>query len=171
MTYRNSITIRRGMLAGAAGGLAEIAWVAVYAAGTGGDATELARGVTTTAGLNTVFQGEPVIMGLSIHMTLAVLLGIALAFAWRAVAARYPAYVSPFPFTLAALAGVWMINFFVILPLLSPAFAHLLPYGVSLMSKLLFGLAAAETLRRQDASSILSASLISNEKPLARTLS
>ena len=51
-------------------------------------------------------------------------------------------------FAFAALAAVWAINFFVILPVLSPAFVHLVPYSVSLMSKLLFGFAAAETLRR-----------------------
>jgi hypothetical protein len=49
---------------------------------------------------------------------------------------------------LAALTAVWATNFFVILPALSPPFIALLPYPVSLISKLLFGLAAAETLRR-----------------------
>ena len=55
---------------------------------------------------------------------------------------------------LAALVSVWAVNFFVVLPTISPAFVHLAPYSVSLMSKVLFGLAAAEAeaLRRQDAS-------------------
>jgi predicted neutral ceramidase superfamily lipid hydrolase len=38
-----------------------------------------------------------------------------------------------------ALATVWAINFFVLLPILNPAFVILMPYSVSLMSKLLFG--------------------------------
>ena len=50
---------------------------------------------------------------------------------------------------LAALAGVWAINFFVVLPIVSPAFVHMVPYAVSLTSKLLFGVAAAAVLRRQ----------------------
>jgi hypothetical protein len=37
---------------------------------------------------------------------------------------------------------------FVVLPAVSPTFVNLMPYSVSLISKLLFGLAAAETLRR-----------------------
>ena len=49
---------------------------------------------------------------------------------------------------LASLATVWAINFFIVLPVISAPFVHLVPYSVSLMSKLLFGIAAAETLRR-----------------------
>jgi hypothetical protein len=37
---------------------------------------------------------------------------------------------------------------FVVLPAVSPTLVNLVPYSVSLISKLLFGLAAAETLRR-----------------------
>ncbi len=40
------------------------------------------------------------------------------------------------------------MNFFVVLPAVSPTFVNLVPYSVSLISKLLFGLAAAEILRR-----------------------
>jgi hypothetical protein len=54
---------------------------------------------------------------------------------------------NPYPFMLAALAGVWAVNFFVVLPLVSPAFVHIVPYAVSLTSKLLFGVAAAEIVR------------------------
>lgn len=38
------------------------------------------------------------------------------------------------------LAMVWKVNFFIILPLVNPAFASLMPYGVTLASKLLFGM-------------------------------
>ena len=55
---------------------------------------------------------------------------------------------------LATLVGVWAVNFFVLLPGISPAFVHLVPYPVSLMSKVLFGLAAAEAFRRQDAAAL-----------------
>ncbi len=36
-------TLRQGILAGGAGGVAEVAWVALYAATTGGNAAVLAR--------------------------------------------------------------------------------------------------------------------------------
>jgi hypothetical protein len=148
--------VRLGVIAGAAGGLAEIAWVTVYAAATGGNVALLARGITTAAGASALLPAAPMIVGTAIHMTLAVALGIVLAFAWRAVSANRARSISPYPFMLAALAGVWALNFFVVLPIISPAFTHLVPYAVSLSSKLLFGLAAAEVIRRQDARALKS---------------
>ena len=139
--------IKYGILAGAAGGLAEIAWVSLYAVVTGGDAAILARGVTTAAGLTVLLPVAPVTMGIVVHMIVAAVLGIALAGLWQALARRHGTG-SLYAVALAALAGVWVLNFFVVLPTISPAFVHLVPYPVSLLSKLLFGLAAAETLRR-----------------------
>jgi hypothetical protein len=144
-------TLRHGVVAGAAGGFAEIAWVTFYAGLTGGDPAVLARGVTSAAGVNALLPASPVALGIAVHMTLAATLGVALAFAWRTLCERR-AGAAPYPFMLAALAGVWAINFFVILPIVSPAFVHLVPYAVSLTSKVLFGLAAAAALQWQMAS-------------------
>jgi hypothetical protein len=138
-------TFRHGIVAGAAGGVAEIAWVTLYAGLTGGDPAILARGVTTAAGVSALLPASPVALGIAVHMTLAVTLGIALAFAWQ----KLPAATNPYPFMLAALAGVWAINFFIVLPIVSPAFVHMVPYAVSLTSKLLFGVAAAAALQWQ----------------------
>ena len=142
-------TIRSGVMAGAAGGLAEIAWVALYARMTGGDPAILARGVTTAAGASALLPASPAGLGIAVHMALAVTLGIVLAFGWRVFFGERAASTNPYPFVLAALSGVWAINFFVVLPIVSPAFIHMVPYGVSLTSKLVFGLVAAETLRWQ----------------------
>jgi hypothetical protein len=147
-------TTRHGVAAGVAGGLAEITWVTLYAAATGADPATLARAVTTAAGVNALFPSAPVALGVTVHMLLAAVLGIALSFGWRALSAHRFDTASPFPFMLAALVGVWAINFFVLLPGISPAFIHLVPYPVSLVSKILFGLAAAEAFRRQDASAL-----------------
>jgi hypothetical protein len=147
-------TIRNGVIAGAAGGLAEIAWVSLYAYATGGNAAILARGVTTAAGVSALLPASPATLGVTVHMTLAVMLGVTLAFAWRVLSANRAGPASPYPFMLAALAGIWAINFFVVLPIVSPGFIHMVPYAASLTSKLLFGLAAAEVLRRQDAVSL-----------------
>jgi hypothetical protein len=148
-TSRSGIseTIKRGILAGAAGGLAEIIWVLLYASVSGGNAAILARGVTTAAGVTAVLPSAPVTMGIAVHMTIAVLLGVALAGLWQALAQKHRVS-SRYILVLAALTAVWAVNFFVLLPAISPDFVHLVPYSVSLMSKLLFGLAAAETLRR-----------------------
>jgi hypothetical protein len=152
MTYKNAgsylETIRYGVIAGAAGGLAEIAWISLYAFATGGNAAILARGVTTAAGVSALLPASPATLGVTVHMTLAVTLGAALAFAWRAFSANRGGLANPYPFMLAALAGVWAVNFLVVLPLVSPAFIPMVPYAVSLISKLLFGAAAAEILRR-----------------------
>ena len=144
-------TARHGAVAGIAGGLAEIAWVTLYAGATGTDPATLARGVTTAAGLSALFSAVPVTIGVTVHMAFAVALGIALSFGWRALLSHRLEIAGPFPFMLAALVGVWAVNFFVALPIISPAFIHLVPYPVSLLSKVLFGLAAAEALRRQKA--------------------
>jgi hypothetical protein len=128
--------------------VAEIAWVTLYAGVTGGNAAFVARSVTTAAGLAALFPPLSTALGVALHMTLAVILGIALAFAWRAFSQRATA-INPFPFMIATLAGIWAVNFFVVLPIVSPGFVHLMPYAVSLISKMLFGLAAAAVLRRQ----------------------
>ena len=147
-------TINYGVVAGLAGGFAEIAWVTLYTGLTGGDVAILARGVTAAAGLGALFPALAVTIGVVIHMALAVGLGIALAFAWRAFPSNRAAGSSRFPFMVTALAGVWAVNFFVVLPVVSPAFIHLMPYSASLISKILFGVAAAEAFRGQDASAL-----------------
>lgn len=147
-------TARHGIIAGAAGGLAEIAWVTLYAGVTGGNAAILARGVTTAAGVSALLPASPAALGVAVHMVFAVALGIALAFAWRTLSSHRSEAVSPFPFMFIALTGVWAVNFLVVLPLVSPAFISLVPFPVSLISKVLFGLAAAEVFRRLDASAL-----------------
>jgi len=81
-----------------------------------------------------------------VHMALAVTLGVVLTFGWQALSVNR-GLANPYPFMLAALAGVWAFNFLVVLPIVSPAFVHIVPYAVSLTSKLLFGVAAAEIIR------------------------
>lgn len=149
MSSANSLaTVRTGVIAGAAGGLAEIAWVTLYAGMTGADPAALARGVTTAAGISKLLpMDSPVALGVGVHMGLAAMLGIILVFVWQALAVNRPQQTNPYPLMLAALGGVWTINFFVVLPILSPSFIHMLPYAASLTSKLLFGVAAAEVVR------------------------
>ncbi len=143
-------TARIGAIAGAAGGLAEIAWITLYATATGGNAAMLAQGVTTAAGVTALLPAVSVILGVVVHMALAVMLGVALAFVWRALSTTSPTgSMNPYPFTLTVLASIWAVNFFVVLPIVSPVFIHMVPYAVSLTSKLLFGLAAAEVLRQE----------------------
>ena len=134
---------RLGALAGLAGGGAEIAWIMLYAAFSGADAVEVARGVALAASGGLVSSA---LAGIVVHMLFAAGLGIALAFAWRRISVHLGA-ASEFGLALLALAAVWKINFFVLLPLIRPEFVDLLPYAATLASKLLFGFSAAMVLR------------------------
>lgn len=134
-----------GVVAGAAAGIAAIIWIFVYASATGTDAASVARGVTTATGVNLLLQGGSGAFGVAIHMMLAVILGTALAFAWTALSQRWPKQISPYAIVPVVLAGVWAINFLIVLPLVNPNFVQIVPYPVSLVSKLLFGVAAAAT--------------------------
>ncbi len=157
-----------GALAGTAGGIVEILWIGFYGAVSGNDTIELARSIVTVIGAIvplSPFLSTPVASGLAIHMFAAVALGIALAFAWRALALRNIVGGNEYRFLPAALAIIWAFNFFVLLPLISPYFGGLhqnfteiIPYSVSLSSKILFGLAVAAVLtvaRKTGAQSVL----------------
>ena len=151
MTTRTSSrlvdTIAIGALGGIAGGCAEIAWISLYGAATGTPTDPIARGVVTSLipALTTASWAPS--LGIAIHLGLAVALGVALAFGLRLVSPRAGAGRFDFSLVMLALAGVWAVNFFVALPELNPAFISLLPLGVTLLSKLLFGVAAAAVFR------------------------
>jgi len=137
-----------GSLAGLAGGLAEIVWIWTYAVLTNSDASLVARSVTDTVGSGQSIS--PVLSGVGIHMGLAAVLGVAVAFALRSNSDGLHGF-KLYGAVTAALATVWVVNFFIVLPLVNPQFAELVPYAVSFASKVLFGLAAAATLQAADA--------------------
>ncbi len=83
-------------------------------------------------------------LGIGIHFLLSILL--AGAFIAVLVPRRLRNTGATVAISLMALAAVWAVNFFVILPIVHPAFVDLLPYPVTLLSKLLFGLAMAQVL-------------------------
>jgi hypothetical protein len=132
-----------GLLVGLAGGLTEIVVVSLYAAATGGNAASIARHVAAAVGLD----GASALTGVLVHMGLAAALGIALCAAIQILSGRLARDAAVFSFMTGSLALVWLINYFVVLPAVSPDFVHLLPYAVTLASKLAFGIAAAATLR------------------------
>jgi hypothetical protein len=130
-----------GILAGLAGGAAEIAWISLYAAVTGADAAAVARGVTDTVGIG---AASPAAAGVAIHMAIAGMLGMVVAAALAPMRLRG---ASLYAVLTAALAAVWAVNFLVVLPLVNPAFVGIVPMAVSFVSKLLFGVAAAASLQ------------------------
>ena len=129
-----------GVLAGLAGGLAEVIWIWTYASLTNSDAGLVARAVTDAVRINQ--NVSPVLSGIAIHMGLASILGVAVALAIRPVAGLLNGFGLCAALG-AALFVVWAVNFLVVLPLVSPQFVDVVPYTVSLFSKVLFGITAA----------------------------
>jgi hypothetical protein len=135
--------IKAAVLAGAAGGAAEIAWVGAYSSVSSTSGLEVARAVTSTimpaAGALAIAPW----LGIAIHMGLSLALGLLLAklllgFVRGAIMTG----------ALAALACVWALNFLLVLPVVNPALVALMPLAVTLASKLLFGAALGWTLKR-----------------------
>lgn len=139
------------LAAGLWGGLAEVVWVAAYAAATPASGWEVAREVTLATFGSAVGGSFAPAVGLSIHFALAV--AVAAVFAatlWRPLARRAgsPGVLAG---SIGALAAIWATNFFVVLPIVHPPFVALLPLSVTLASKLLFGIAMGIVLARETA--------------------
>ncbi len=139
-----------GATAGLAGGAVEISWIAIYQNLSGGNAATVAAGVTQSLFPELATTAAAVPLGIAIHLGLAILLGIALAvFVHSLLPRSAPAVLEPVA-VIGLLIGIWVINFFLILPVINPAFVTLVPYAASLTSKLLFGVAAALALKLFD---------------------
>ena len=129
-----------GLLAGLCGGAAEVLWVALYSGATHTDGMAVAQQVTASVIPAAAFLTLAPLLGFVIHMLLSVALGIAFAWAvWRFLLPYFGAEAIV-PVAVVTLVLVWATNFFVVLPVLDPAFVTLMPYGVTLFSKVLFGI-------------------------------
>jgi len=141
---RGRRTLSAGLAAGLVGGAAEILWIGLVAPVSAPDPAAVARGVTEAVLPGLGAGAGAVAAGLFIHMALAVVLGLALAVALRrALPAERHGTTAEAAMVVGALAIVWAVNFFVVLPALSPAFLGLVPLWSALVSKLLFGVTAA----------------------------
>lgn len=128
------------VIAGLAGGLAEVLWIGASAALLGVDAAHVAREVAATVLPAMATLAAAPWFGLGVHFALS----IALAAMFGFVSRRTGLPATPGVWLVAAvalLAGVWAMNFLVVLPWLNPAFTGLLPIGVTFISKLLFAVA------------------------------
>jgi hypothetical protein len=136
--------IAAGSAMGVAGGLAEVLVVGAYARIGDIDAAGVAGAIATAARVDPGSAAA----GLAVHMALSALLGIALLGGAKACGLlRDGSAALAYSGGLLALGAIWSLNFFIVLPMVSPDFVHLLPYPVSLASKLMFAVAAVATLR------------------------
>lgn len=135
------------LLAAFYGGMAEVIWVATYCVVTGRSSAQVAQEVTATL-FPALSAGAPgIVLGIAIHFVLALFLALAyVRLVWLPLARRWNEAAS-LTVAMAALALVWSVNFLLVLPAVNPLFVGLLPYPVSFVSKLLFGVAMAGALR------------------------
>lgn len=135
-----------GALAGLMGGVAEVLWVSFYQELSGAGSAVVARGVTQSVLPDLAGSPLSVPLGIAIHMSLAVALGIAVALLARRVLPRLAGTAFEPLVVVSALAAVWAVNFLLILPVINPGFVTLMPMAATLTSKVLFGFAAALVL-------------------------
>lgn len=141
---RSVLTI--GWLAGLSGGAAEVAWVSLYSNATETSGMIVAQQVTASVAPAAAALPFAPLLGIAIHMLLSMALGLAFAATvWRLAAPRLgtAAFLAS---AAVSLALVWAFNFFVVLPVLNPAFVTLMPLGATLASKILFGIAMGSVL-------------------------
>jgi hypothetical protein len=103
----------------------------------------VARHVASAIGLD----GATVVAGVAVHMGLAVALGFVLSAIVHSLAALLARDRAIWAFMIGSLAAVWAVNFFIVLPVVGPSFVHLLPYAITLASKLAFGSVGAAVLQ------------------------
>jgi hypothetical protein len=132
-----------GAVAGLAGGAAEIVWIMLFEHLTGGEAAVVARGVTGSIFRQLESASLAIPLGIMIHMGLAILLGITIAILLRSWMPRLGGTALEPVVIIVMLIAIWATNFFLILPAVNPAFVAVIPYAASLVSKVLFGAAAA----------------------------
>lgn len=140
-------TLAVGALAGVAGGMAEVVWIVVYGSVTGAPTASVAYGIVKSVVPDLAASSWSAPLGMLIHLALAIALGLALACILWVVSRRVRTGSFELGLVMLVLAAVWAVSFLIALPHINPAFVHLLPYGVTLSSKLLFGLAAAAVFR------------------------
>lgn len=133
-------------IAGLAGGLAEVIGVAAYSAVNGVDGWQVARAISATVSPAWAEPAAAPMIGIGIHFLLSFPLAGVFIFALWIPHLRRRGAVVTLVAGLLSLALVWVFNFFVVLPALHSPLVSLLPYAVTLISKLLFGLALSTVL-------------------------
>ena len=141
------------LIAGLAGGLAEMAWIAFYSSATSTSGMEVARQVTASVYPAASHALWAPWAGAGLHMLLSAVLALGFVLVLWGSSAGRPSAGKIWISALLALSAIWAVNFFVVLPAMNSSFATLLPHGATLLSKTLFGVAMAAVLQRTAARS------------------
>lgn len=129
------------LLAGIAGGLAEILWIASHSGAGRVDGAMVAQQVVASFWPAAVEWSFASALGVIIHLALSIALAAMAVPLLSRITARHSGAGVTLVSAMLMLAVVWKVNFFIILPLVNPTFTSLMPHSVTLVSKLLFGMA------------------------------
>ena len=127
-------------IASIAGGTVEVGWVALFCLFTPLHSSLVAEEVAQSF-MPHITGMSAFAAGLIIHYVLAVLVAGIVAIILLRLLRHRSDMRSVIVVSMTALAAIWAINFFVILPLVNADFVMLMPYAVTLASKLGFGAA------------------------------
>jgi hypothetical protein len=162
MSFRSTIaespvSHRAIVLAGLAGATAEVLWIGLFCALTPLRGEEVLRQITATISPALAGSGWAPVLGLLLHFVLGVVVAYAFSvLIWQTFARRRGGGTT-LTMALLALTAIWAVNFFVLLPAINGEFVGLMPYTLTLGSKVLFAIAMAATLNSFDLESHASA--------------
>ncbi len=129
------------ILAGMVGGVMEIGWISIYSSISSVSALNVARQISATILPYTAASYYAPVLGIFIHLVLSLILAIFFYVIILKPTVRRYGTLGIMLSSLMTLGIVWAINFLIVLPMLNPSFISLMPYIVTLISKLLFGAA------------------------------
>lgn len=128
------------LLAGIAGGTFEIVWVLLFCTVAPLQSSLVAEEIARS--FFPQMAGIPAVTaGVIIHYVLALLIAGVAAMTLFRMLGRKSEVRTLVAASVAALVAIWTTNFFVILPVVNPGFVTLMPYTVTLVSKVGFGMA------------------------------
>jgi len=143
---RPTIPVTRVLLAGLAGGLAEVLWVMGYSTLMPLTSAAVAQEITRTVLPSMATSAGAPLLGLGIHLLLSLVLALVFVRTLVFLQVQHGGAGRILASGVLALLAVWIINFLLLLPALNPAFTTLMPWPVTFISKGLFGLAMGAVL-------------------------
>ncbi|MEX2615205.1 MAG: hypothetical protein WD767_03825 [Alphaproteobacteria bacterium] len=130
----------------------EMIWVTIYHSVSGGDAAAIARGVTKALFIVRLPAELAFPLGVAAETGLAILFGSTVYYAVSLLPRRTVSTVSRSVIAVALLVFIWIMNFYIALPLINPAVDATIPHALSLTFYAFFGSVAVLAIRFFDAS-------------------
>lgn len=152
--------------AGLIGGVAEIIWVMAYGSVSHISSASVAQHITASFFPALIDSEGAIYSGIAIHLVLSILLaGIFIAFVWRPCT-QYLSTARQMLIAAVILSGVWAYNFFIALPVINPPFVSLMPYSITLVSKILFGVGMGWVLAKNAPHNVPARSVVAEQSGL-----